>query len=93
MIETEADVGIQPTRRVWRSAVKSKTIDRRRRFEDVTPVLTAREEVLLTATAKDPRHGSWAVELLARRDAVARWRGQAGSTIREVIQAINGLPA
>ena len=73
--------------------MKSKTIDHRRRFEDVTPVLTAREEVLLTATAKDPRHGSWAVELLARRDAVARWRGQAGSTIREVIQAINGLPA
>jgi hypothetical protein len=68
-------------------------MDRRPRFENAPPVLTAREEVLLTATANDPRYGSWAVELLARRDAVARWRGQAGSTIREVIQAINGLPA
>lgn len=72
--------------------MKSKALDRPR-FENVAPVLTAREEVLFTATAKDPRHGLWAVELLARRDAVARWRGQPGSPIREVIQAINGLPA
>jgi hypothetical protein len=55
--------------------------------------LTARQRALVAATGKDARHGFWAVELLARRDAVARWRGQPGSTIREVIQAINGLPA
>ena len=75
-----------------RSAVKFKRMAPRPWVEDVPTVLTAREEVLLSATGKDPRHGSWAVELLARRDAVARWRGQAGCTIREVIQAINGLP-
>jgi hypothetical protein len=39
------------------------------------------------------RHSFWAMELLERRDAVARWRGQTSCTIREVIQAINGLPA
>jgi hypothetical protein len=55
--------------------------------------LTARQQALLAATGKDARHGFWAMELLERRDAVARWRGQASGTIREVIQAINGLPA
>jgi hypothetical protein len=73
--------------------MKIKTTARRPWLENVPPGLTAREEALLAATGKDPRRGSWAVELLARRDAVARWRGQPGCTIREVIQAINGLPA
>jgi hypothetical protein len=55
--------------------------------------LTARQQALLAATGRDARNGFWAMELLERRDAVARWRGQATGTIREVIQAINGLPA
>ena len=54
--------------------------------------LTAHQQALLAATGKDARYGFWAVELLRRRDAVARWRGQPGCTIREVIEAINGLP-
>lgn len=54
--------------------------------------LTGRQRALVAAT-KDARHGFWAVELLERRDAVARWRGQPGATIREVIQAIRELPA
>ena len=55
--------------------------------------LTWRQRALVAATGKDARYGFWAVELLERRDAVARWRGQPGGTIREVIQAIKGLPA
>jgi hypothetical protein len=55
--------------------------------------LTGRQRALVAATGKDSRNGFWAVELLERRDAVARWRGQPGATIREVIQAIKGLPA
>jgi hypothetical protein len=55
--------------------------------------LTGRQRALVAATGKDARYGFWAVELLERRDAVARWRGQPGGTIREVIQAIKGLPA
>ena len=55
--------------------------------------LTGRQRALVVATGKDSRYGFWAVELLERRDAVARWRGQPGATIREVIQAINALPA
>lgn len=55
--------------------------------------LTGRQQALVAATGKDARYGFWAVELLERRDAVARWRGQPGGTIRDVIQAIKGLPA
>ena len=55
--------------------------------------LTARQQALLAATGNDARHGFWAMELLERRDAVARWRGQASCTIREVLQTIDGLPA
>ena len=55
--------------------------------------LTPRQQALLAATANDARHGFWAMELLERRDAVARWRGQQSCTIREVIQTIDGLPA
>ena len=34
-----------------------------------------------------------ALEFFERREAVARWRGMPGCTIREVIQALNALPA
>jgi hypothetical protein len=69
--------------------MKPQTTARRRTHSDLTP----RQQALLAATGKDPRHGWWAIELLERRDAVARWRGQASCTIREVIHAINGMPA
>jgi hypothetical protein len=49
----------------------------------------ARRQALLAATAFDERHEYWALEFFERREAVARWRGMPGCTIREVIQAIN----
>jgi hypothetical protein len=52
-----------------------------------------RRQALLAATASDERQGYWALEFFERREAVARWRGKPGCTIREVIQAINALPA
>jgi hypothetical protein len=51
-----------------------------------------RRHALLAATASDERRGYWALEFFERREAVARWRGKPGCTIREVIQAINALP-
>lgn len=53
----------------------------------------ARRHALLAATALDARQGYWALEFFERREAVARWRGMPGCTIREVIQAIKALPA
>jgi hypothetical protein len=50
-------------------------------------------QALLAAMASDDRQGSWALEFFERREAVARWRGMPGCTIREVIQAINSLQA
>lgn len=73
--------------------MKKKTTARRPLIMSLPSELTARQQALLAATGNDARHGFWAMELLERRDAVARWRGQASCTIREVIQAINGLPA
>ena len=52
----------------------------------------ARRQALLAVTASDERGGHWALEFFERREAVARWRGMPGCTIREVIQAINALP-
>jgi hypothetical protein len=72
--------------------MKEKTTARRP-LKGLPSELTPRQQALLAATANDARHGFWAMELLERRDAVARWRGQQSCTIREVIQAINGLPA
>jgi hypothetical protein len=31
--------------------------------------------------------------MLGRRNAVARWRGQPGCSVREVIKALDALPA
>jgi hypothetical protein len=71
----------------------NKKTTARRPLRGLPSELTPRQQALLAATANDARHGFWAMELLERRDAVARWRGQQSCTIREVIQAINGLPA
>jgi hypothetical protein len=92
MLKTCWDVG-DNQHRVWEDTMKLKETPRRPPTESLPPNLTARQRALLAATGKDRRRGFWAMELLERRDAVARWRGQPGGTIREVIQAINGLPA
>ena len=70
-----------------------KEMARRPGIRKLPRILTGREQALVAAAGNDARNGFWAVELLERRDAVARWRGQPGGTIREVIQAIKGLPA
>jgi hypothetical protein len=55
--------------------------------------LTAYQEAVLAATVSDERHNAWALEMLGRRNAVARWRGQPGCSIRDVMRALDGLPA
>ena len=55
--------------------------------------LLQRQRALLAAVVIDKRQNAWAQELLGRRDAVARWRGQTGCSIREVMQALDALPA
>ena len=54
--------------------------------------LLQRQQAILAATATDERQNTWAQELLGRRNAVARWRGQTGCSIREVMQALDALP-
>jgi hypothetical protein len=53
---------------------------------------TAHQEALLSAIISDRRNNAWAREMLRRRNAVARWRGQPGCSVREIIEAIGGLP-
>ena len=55
--------------------------------------LLQRQRALLAAVATNKRQNAWAQELLGRRNAVARWRGQTGCSIREVMQALDALPA
>jgi len=55
--------------------------------------LTARQEAVLTAIVSDERHNAWALEMLGRRNAVARWRGQPGCSVRDVMRALDALPA
>jgi hypothetical protein len=47
----------------------------------------------LAAVTADQRQNAWAKELLGRRDAFARWRGQTGCSIRKVMRALDSLPA
>lgn len=53
---------------------------------------TAHQEALLSAVILDKRNNAWAREMLRRRNAVARWRGQPGCSVREIIEAISALP-
>jgi hypothetical protein len=53
---------------------------------------TAHQEALLSAVILDRRHNGWAREMLRRRNAVARWRGQSGCSVREIIEAIDTMP-
>ena len=47
--------------------------------------LAAHQQAVLAATISDARHSAWALEMLSRRNAAARWRGQPGCSVREVI--------
>ena len=64
----------------------------RQHYSEKAPSELARRQALLVAKDSDERQGHWALEFFERREAVARWRGEPGCTIREVIQAINALP-
>jgi hypothetical protein len=55
--------------------------------------LTAHQKAVLTATVSDERHNAWALEMLGHRNAVARWRGQPGCSVRDVMRALDALPA
>lgn len=55
--------------------------------------LTARQQAVLSAAVTDERHNAWALEMLGRRNAVARWRGQPGCSVRDVMRALDALPA
>ncbi len=55
--------------------------------------LTARQQAVLSAAVTDERHTAWALEMLGRRNAVARWRGQPGCSVRDVMRALDALPA
>ena len=52
----------------------------------------ADQEALLSAVILDRRLNAWAREMLRRRNAVARWRGQSGCSVREIIQTLDALP-
>ena len=52
----------------------------------------ADQEALLSALILDRRHNTWAREMLRRRNAVARWRGQGGCSVREIVHTLNALP-
>ena len=56
------------------------------------PNFTANQEALLCAIILDRRHNAWVREMLRRRNAAARWRGQPGCSVREVIQTLDALP-
>ena len=64
-----------------------------RRVREDRRDLTARQQAVLSAAVSDERHSAWALEMLGRRNAVARWRGQPGCSVREVMQALDALPA
>jgi hypothetical protein len=57
-------------------------------------VLSAQREltahrIALSTTSSDRRRHVWALELLGRRNAVARWRGQPSCSFYEVMQVLD----
>jgi hypothetical protein len=90
---TKLGSGIRNLLPPWEEKMKIRKTVRGQLTERGPHDLATRQQAILAAAGEDARSGFWALELLKRRDAVARWRGQPGCTIREVIQAINGLPA
>ena len=63
-----------------------------KRAKAPTPFLQ-HQKAILSAVALDERQNAWAQELLTRRNAVARWRGQAGCSVRDVMQTLDYLPS
>jgi hypothetical protein len=69
--------------RHWKQSHLTTSIDRN---------FIADQEALLAAVILDRRLNAWAREMLRRRSAVARWRGQSGCSVREIIQTLDALP-
>ena len=69
--------------RQWKQSHLTTSIDRN---------FIADQEALLSAVILDRRYSAWAREMLRRRTAVARWRGQSGCSVREIIQTLDALP-
>ena len=63
-----------------------------RQFWPIERDLTARQRQILARIVSDERQNAWAIELLSRRNALARWRGQPGCSVREVIRVLECLP-
>jgi hypothetical protein len=53
--------------------------------------ITNLQRAVLDSTLKNERLRAWGLEMLGRRNAVARWRGQPGCSVRDVMQAISAL--
>ena len=49
----------------------------------------AAQRIGLTAVTTDGRRHIWAVEMLNRRNAVARWRGQPGCSLNQVMRVLD----
>ena len=49
----------------------------------------AAQRIALTAAATDKRRHIWALEMLNRRNAIARWRGQSGCSLNEVMRVLD----
>ena len=49
----------------------------------------AAQRIALTAVATDKRRQIWALEMLNRRNAIARWRGQPGCSLNEVMRGLD----
>lgn len=62
-----------------------------KRAEAPTRFLEHQKAIL--ADPLDERQNAWAQELLTRRYAVARWRGEAGCSVRDVMQSLDYLPS
>ncbi len=75
-----------------RKFVRRRAKSVRRAHEDRRD-LTAHQQAVLSAAVSDERRSAWALEMLGRRNAVARWRGQPGCSVREIIKALEALPA
>jgi hypothetical protein len=55
--------------------------------------LLRHQKAILFAVALNERQNTWPQELLRRRNAVARWRGQAGCSVRDVMQTLDYIPS